>query len=61
MKRTYSEVSGWALIAMAFVLLLALHELDLLAILLPVSLLAGCGIVRIQDRKTRLTNRLEKG
>jgi hypothetical protein len=60
MNRT-SEIFGWALIAMALVLLLALHELDLLAVLLPVSLLAGYGIVRIQDRKTRLTDRLKKG
>jgi hypothetical protein len=49
------------LIVMAFVLLLALHELDLLAVLLPVSLLVAYGIARIQSRKTGLTDNLKKG
>jgi hypothetical protein len=61
MNRNYSEISGWVLIVMAFVLLLALHELDLLAVLLPVSLLVTYGIARIQSRKTGLTDNLKKG
>jgi hypothetical protein len=61
MNRNYSDISGWVLIVMAFVLLLALHELDLLAVLLPVSLLVAYGIARIQSRKTGLTDNLKKG
>jgi hypothetical protein len=61
MNRNYSETGGWVLIVMACALLLALREFGLLAILLPVSLVLGYGIARIQNRKTRLTDDLTKG
>jgi hypothetical protein len=61
MNRNHSDAAGWVLIVMALGLLLALHEFDLLAVLLPVSLLAGFVIARLRDRETGLADRPKRG
>jgi hypothetical protein len=37
---------GWYLVALSLVLLIVSGRLDLIAVLLPLSILFGCGIMR---------------
>lgn len=55
-----SKAAGWTLIFISFILLLALGELELLVILLPLSLLLGYGIVHLADKRNRLTSGFQK-
>ena len=46
-----SNAAGWVLALFTLVLLLALGELDLLLVLLPISLLLGYGMARIRRQE----------
>ena len=52
---------GGALVLLALALLAASGQLAWLAVLLPVSILAGCGWIWRANKKTRLTHSLKKG
>lgn len=45
------KLAGWGLVLLAVALLAVGERLSLLAVLLPVSLLAGLGITRSQRKK----------
>ena len=47
------RLAGWALVALSLVLLLASGRLELLALLLPLSILMGYGITRLGGGRTR--------
>jgi hypothetical protein len=51
------SVTGWVLVALSLVLLLVSGRLELLAVLLPLSILMGYGILRFSRDRTRSTRK----
>jgi hypothetical protein len=52
---------GGGLVLLALALLAGSGQLEWLALLLPISILAGCGLMWWGSKKTRLTHSLKKG
>jgi hypothetical protein len=61
MRTRNSKSAAAILIVVALFLLIVLGKLDLLAILLPISLLLAYGIARSGATRTRLTSGPRKG
>jgi hypothetical protein len=58
---TFNRCGGWALVLGAIVLLISLGEVDLLAIVLPLSLLLAFGIGCSGNEKNQADGRHQKG
>jgi uncharacterized membrane protein YdfJ with MMPL/SSD domain len=54
-------VAGWTLVVISLLLLLAFGNLALLAILVPVCLVVGYGIVRLGDNRNSPAHSGRKG
>jgi hypothetical protein len=61
MNTNLSKAAGWFLTVMAFALLIAMRELGLVALLLPLSLALGYVVTRAREHKPGLTDKPEKG
>jgi hypothetical protein len=56
-----STCLGWTLLLAGIILLAAFQNLGLLAILLPLAILVGCGFAHLGDNRSRLTPDGKKG
>lgn len=56
-----SSCTGWILLAVGLLLLVAFGRLDLLAILLLISILLAWGLARMGDNRGKLTRSAKKG